>query len=326
MTRPATPAHVPAPVPTALHPMLATASDRRVFDADWLLERKLDGIRALGYRDGDRVRLVSRTGRPLDAGFPELVAALARQPVRHFVVDGEIVALAEGATSFERLQRRMQLSDPVRALATGVEVTYFLFDLLHLEGYDTTGLPLRDRKQLLARAVRFEDPLRFTEHRTGNGPAPLDQACADGWEGLIAKRADSRYVRHRSPAWLKLKCTSGQELVVGGFTNPSGSRIGFGALLLGHYQDGRLRYAGKVGTGFDAALLRRLRPVLDRLEQPGAPFADPVAEPGAHWVRPELVVEVAFTAWTRDGRLRHPRFRGLRPDKEPREVVRETGG
>ncbi|MFI5530757.1 non-homologous end-joining DNA ligase [Kitasatospora sp. NPDC051853] len=312
--------------PLRFSPMLATPSERREFGPGWLLERKLDGIRALAYRDGPTVRLESRTGKQLAPGFPELAEALAAQPVRRFVLDGEIVALDEhGATSFERLQRRMQLHDPRRALATGVAVTYFLFDLLRLEEYDTTRLPLAERKRVLARALRYGGPLRYTEHREADGPAPLAEACARGWEGLIVKRADGAYQQRRSSDWLKLKCTAAQELVVGGFTDPAGSRAGFGALLLGtHLADGRLRYAGKVGTGFSTAVLHALRARLDALARPGSPFDGPVPERAPHWVEPVLVAQCAFTGWTEEGRLRHPRFLGLREDKEAREVFRES--
>ncbi|BFV60157.1 non-homologous end-joining DNA ligase [Kitasatospora sp. CMC57] len=306
--------------------MLATPSERRTFGPGWLLERKLDGIRALAYRDGDDIRLLSRNGKSLEAGYPELVEALAAQPVRRFVLDGEIVALDHGRTSFELLQRRMQLHDPVRARASGVTVTYYLFDLLQLENYDTTGLPLRERKAVLRRAVHYGGPLRYTLHREVEGPVPLADACARGWEGLIAKRADGRYLQRRSPDWLKLKCSAAQELVVGGFTDPAGARSGFGALLLGHYEGPLLRYAGKVGTGFDTATLVRLRARLDELARPVSPFADSVPERHPHWVAPELVAQLAFTGWTRDGRLRHPRFLGLREDKPAREVIREHAG
>ncbi|KQV21831.1 ATP-dependent DNA ligase [Kitasatospora sp. Root187] len=304
-------------------PMLATPSERRTFGPGWLLERKLDGIRAIAYRDGDDIRLLSRNGKSLEAGYPELVEALAAQPVRRFVLDGEIVALDHGRTSFELLQRRMQLHDPIRARASGVTVTYYLFDLLQLENYDTTGLPLRERKEVLRRAVHYGGPLRYTLHREVEGPVPLADACARGWEGLIAKRAEGKYLQRRSPDWLKLKCSAAQELVVGGFTDPAGTRAGFGALLLGHYEGPLLRYAGKVGTGFDTATLVRLRARLDELARPASPFADPVPERHPHWVAPELVAQLAFTGWTRDGRLRHPRFLGLREDKPAREVIRE---
>ncbi|MFR9676786.1 non-homologous end-joining DNA ligase [Streptomyces sp. TR06-5] len=308
--------------PTA--PMLATPSDRRDFGPGWLFERKLDGVRALTVREEGRVRLLSRSGQPLNRTYPELVEALEGQACEDFVVDGEIVAFSGRRTDFARLQRRMQITDPRRALATGIDVTYYLFDLLALDGLSTTRLPLRVRKSLLRRALRFAPPLRLTPHRNRGGPELLEQACARGWEGLVAKRAEGRYRPRRTPDWLKLKCTRGQEFVVGGFTEPTGSRAGFGALLVGYHREGRLRYAGKVGTGYDRATLSAMRGALDALEAETSPFAETVGEPRVHWVRPRLVAQVAFTEWTRDGMLRHPRFLGLRTDKEPADVVRET--
>lgn len=309
-----------------LSPMLARPSDRRDFPAGWIFERKLDGVRALAVRDGGRVRLLSRSGQVVNRTYPELVDALEAQECDDFQVDGEIVAFTGTRTDFARLQRRMQISDPRRARATGVEVTYYLFDLLTLDGVRTTGLPLRARKSLLRRALRFGAPLRMTPHRNDGGRELLERACGWGWEGLIAKRAEGRYVARRSPDWLKLKCSRGQEFVVGGFTEPSGGRAGFGALLLGYYEAGRLRYAGKVGTGYDRATLASLRSGLDERRLPRSPFDDPVRERGVHWARPELVAQVAFTEWTRDGMLRHPRFLGLRTDKDPGDVVREPPG
>jgi DNA ligase D-like protein (predicted ligase) len=305
-------------------PMLARLTDLRDFGDDWLFERKLDGIRLLASLEDGRVELWSRTGQRLNATYPEAAEALAAQPCQDFVVDGEIVALHRGRTDFARLQQRSGLTSPAAVRASGVAVTYYLFDLLRLDGFDTTGLPLRVRKSLLRDALDFRPPLRFTPHRNQGGPHLLDQACGWGWEGLIAKRASAPYTHGRSPNWLKLKCEAGQELVVGGFTEPAGSRIGFGALLLGYHQDGALRYAGKVGTGYDTATLRALRARLDAIEVGRPPFGEPVRERGAHWVRPELVAQVAFTEWTRDGRLRHPRYLGLREDRRAGDVVRET--
>ncbi|MFE2378781.1 non-homologous end-joining DNA ligase [Streptomyces sp. NPDC059398] len=313
----------PAAPESAADPMRAVLTDRRDFGPGWLFERKLDGMRALATRDEDRVRLLSRTGRTMQSGFPEITEALAGQSADGFTVDGEIVAFAHGRTDFARLQQRMQLTDPRRARASGVAVTYYVFDLLRLDGIDLTRLPLRTRKSLLRRAFGFRPPLRFTPHRNEGGQQRLDEACGRGWEGLIAKRADSRYQRRRSPDWLKLKCAHGQELVIGGFTEPAGARDGFGALLLGHYDDGSLIYAGKVGTGFDHRALTQLRTRLDALETRTSPFRPAVRERGAHWVEPVLVAEVGFTEWTRDGMLRHPRFLGLRQDKAATDVVRE---
>ena len=319
-------APAPDPVAAAADPMLAVLSDRRHFGPEWIFERKLDGVRTLVSRDQEGIRLLSRTGRAVRGSYPEIAEALAAQPVDGFTVDGEIVAFAHGRTDFARLQQRMQIADPRRARASGVAITYYVFDLLRLDGVDLTRLPLRTRKSLLRRALDFRAPVRFTPHRNQGGQESLDEACAHGWEGLIAKRANGRYQRRRSPDWLKLKCSRGQELVVGGFTEPAGARTGFGALLLGHYESGALKYAGKVGTGFDETTLRRMRDGLNQLERPTSPFAQPVRERGAHWVEPVLVAEIGFTEWTRDGMLRHPRFLGLRQDKKPTDVVRERPG
>jgi DNA ligase D-like protein (predicted ligase) len=307
----------------AARPMLATLSDRRDFDSGWIFERKLDGVRLLAVRDGGRVTLLSRTGRRLNDTYPEIVEALAAQSCTDFTVDGEVVAFTRGRTDFARLQQRMGLTRREDIEASGVAVTYYLFDLLALEGADLTRLPLRTRKSLLRRALTYRSPLRLTSHRNEGGADLLAVSCAHGWEGLIAKRADGDYQPRRSTDWLKLKCSQGQEFVVGGFTEPAGSRVGLGALLLGYQEHGKLRYAGKVGTGFDRATLLSLRERLDELRTADPPFDGRVREAGARWVRPALVAQIDFTEWTRDGMLRHPRFLGLRDDKKPQDVVRE---
>jgi DNA ligase D-like protein (predicted ligase) len=266
----------------AARPMLATLSDRRDFAGeDWFFERKLDGVRVLAVRESGRVVLLSRTGRRLDDTYPEIVDALADQSCGDFTVDGEIVAFSHGRTDFARLQQRMGLTWRPDVEASGVAVTYYVFDLLRLDGRDTTGLPLRARKSLLRRALAFRSPLRMTPHRNAGGAELLAESCERGWEGLIAKRADRAYQPRRSTDWLKLKCSQGQEFVVGGFTEPEGSRVGIGSLLLGHYDGGRLRYAGKVGTGFGRRTLLALRERLDELRTSGSPFDGPVRETGA---------------------------------------------
>lgn len=309
-------------------PMLAVLSSRRAFGAGWLFERKLDGVRALAARDGGGARLTSRNGKVQNATYPEVAEALGEQRCLDFVADGEIVAMRRGRTDFALLQQRLGLTDAEAVRASDVRVRYYLFDLLRLDGFDITGLPQRTRKSLLRNALEFRDPLYFTPHRNRGGQDQLDAACARGWQGLIAKRADAAYVRRRSDAWLKLKCGAGQEVVVGGFTEPAGARVGLGALLVGYYQGGKLRYAGKVGTGFDTATLLRLRRRLDRIERKTSAFDDEVREQKVHWVRPEVVAQIGFTEWTQAGRLRHPRFLGLRDDKRAADVVREipTGG
>jgi bifunctional non-homologous end joining protein LigD len=310
--------------------MLATLTERRFSDPNWLFERKLDGERCLAICRGGQVTLKSRNANVISAAYPELVSALERlHTADEFIVDGEIVAFVGRQTSFQRLQRRIHLRVPERIARTLVPVYCYLFDIIHLDGFDVTDLELRDRKRLLRAAFRYEDPLRFSMHRVGRGERFWAEACGRGWEGIIAKDARSRYSHGRSRDWLKFKCAGGQELVIGGYTEPRGSRIGFGALLLGYYKDDRLMYAGKVGTGFDTATLRDLHARLRRLEQADSPFATTgaarrdVAGAKVHWVRPELVAQVAFSEWTDDGRLRHPRYQGLRTDKHPREIVRE---
>jgi DNA ligase D-like protein (predicted ligase) len=239
-------------------------------------------------------------------------------------VDGEVVAFRGGRTSFELLQRRMQIRDPTVARRTGVRIVYYVFDVVHAGGFDTTTLELRHRKALLRRLLRFDGPIRYTTHRRGDGEAFWRQACEKGWEGVIAKRAASTYVPRRSPDWLKFKCVNEQELVIGGYTDPKGARKWFGALLLGYHEGDDLRYAGKVGTGFDERLLADLYARMKALERDTPPFAAAhLPRKGIHWVEPKLVAQIGFSEWTRDGQLRHPRFLGLREDKPAREVVRE---
>jgi DNA ligase D-like protein (predicted ligase) len=305
-------------------PMLATLTEERFSDPAWLFERKLDGERCLAFRRGRRVRLLSRNQLDLTTRYPEVAGALGAQAIEDLVVDGEIVAFARGQTSFERLQRRMQVADPSPALVRTVPVRFVLFDLLHATGMDARDIALDHRKEALRGTVEFGGPLRFTAHTVGRGEAAYRNACARGWEGVIAKRRAAPYVAGRSREWLKFKCVNEQEFAIGGWTEPKGSRVGLGAILIGHYQDGHLRYAGKVGTGFDRPTLLDLAGRLRALEQPGSPFtAGRLPRVGVHWVRPELVCQVGFSEWTRDGELRHPRFLGLRDDKDPREVVRE---
>ena len=302
-----------------IEPMKAVLADTPFSDPDWIFERKLDGIRCLATRDASGVRLVSRTGRGMNHEYPTIVAALEREPSDDFIADGEIVAFENGITSFSRLQRRGRERVPV---------FLYLFDLPRHAGEDLRNMPLRKRKARLRRALEFGGPVRFNPHRNGEqGEEMYREACAKGLEGVVAKRADSLYLSGgRSRDWLKLKCHAEQELVIGGYSAPRGSRTEFGALLVGHYDDGgTLRYAGKVGTGFDHHTLRELGELMRKLEQDESPFErfKPVP-PGTHWVRPELVAQIGFTEWTRDHRLRHPRFLGLRDDKPARDVVREV--
>ena len=313
------------PVPDWQAPTLATLTEIRFSDPDWIFERKFDGMRCLAFRDGDQVRLLSRNRQPLNGTYPELVDALAAQHTTRFVVDGEVVAFEGRRTSFARLQGRLGITDPTVSRASRIRVFYYVFDLLHLDGKSTVDVPLIWRKRLLRGAIDFTGPLRNTPHRIEDGIAAYRRACERGDEGVIAKLADSKYDGRRSPNWLKFKCVRDQGFVVGGYTSPKGSRIELGALLIGYYDDGDLVYAGKVGTGFDEATLRSLHERLSGIERDATPFTRGlVREREARWVRPELVAQIGFTEWTRDGKLRHPRYQGLRTDKEPGDVVRET--
>ena len=314
-----------AAMPEWTEPMLATLTHDHFSSPDWIYERKLDGERCLVLRDGDGVRLYTRNRKPLDETYPELIAPLARATDVPYVADGEIVAFDGAVTSFRRLQQRIGIHDAERARASAVPVYLYLFDLVYLDDARLDQLPLRARKSLLRRGLKLRDPVRYTPHRNADGEAYLDEACAKGWEGLIAKRADSTYAHSRSRDWLKFKCGHRQELVIGGYTEPEGSRTGFGALLVGYYQDDALRYAGKVGTGFDEQTLQTLHERMRGLEREEPAFSGggPLPSSDVHWTEPRLVAEVGFTEWTGAGRLRHPRYLGLRTDKKPTDVVRE---
>jgi bifunctional non-homologous end joining protein LigD len=305
-----------APAPRTAGAMKAVLTDERFSDPNWVFERKLDGIRCIAIRTGEKLELLSRNDLSQNRRYPELVEALAAERCQQFAVDGEVVAFEGSQTSFARLAQRQQHYVPV---------FLYVFDVLWLDGHDVRGLPLRTRKRLLKSALQFHGPVRWTQYRNGDGEALFAEACRKGWEGLIAKRADSPYVTTRSKDWLKFKCEHGQELVIGGYTEPRGSRVEFGALLLGYYRDGGFEYAGKVGTGFDTELLHDLGAQLRALKRDEPPFTRPqtIKERHVTWVEPKLVAQIGFTEWTRDGRLRHPRFLGLRDDKAAPEVVRE---
>ena len=291
---------------------------------EWLHEMKYDGYR-IGCRiDKGHVSLISRNGNEWTEAFPEIADAARQLGARKALVDGEIaMVLPDGRTSFQALQNAF-------SGASRRGLVYFVFDLLHLEGATLLGLPLEARKRELLRLVghpRSNARIRYSEHVVGQGDRMFAEACRLGLEGIISKRADAVYEPGRAESWLKTKCVHRQEFVIGGFTDPEGSRQGIGALLVGFYGgDNRLTFAGKVGTGFTAASARDLRRRLERLEQRDCPFDPrPAGRLGknAHWVAPQLVAEVAFTEWTGEGRIRHPSFQGLRADKSARHVTRE---
>ena len=280
--------------------MAATLTQERFAGPEWIFERKLDGIRLLAFKNHRDVRLWSRNRLPQNGAYPGVVEAIADLPARDLILDGE---------------------------ATGVwgrpgRVTYHVFDIMWRDGSNLMPLPLDARRAVLA-DLPLRMPLQRVEALTD--PAPWERACREGWEGVIAKRRDSQYEHRRSPHWLKMKCEATQELVVGGFTDPQGTRVGLGALLVGYFDGDDFVFAGKVGTGFDTRLLLELRARLDALEVASSPFTRAVGLPRlrAHWVRPEIVVQVAFIEWTVHGKLRHPRLLGVRYDKPARAVVRE---
>ena len=287
-------------MPDWVAPMAATLTDKRFNDPAWTFERKLDGIRVLAYKQGAKVELWSRNRLPLTANYPAAAEAIAKLPVETVILDGE------AAWAWGRLGK----------------ADYHVFDILFLDGRDLRELPLTERRKQL-RSLKLKLPLAMVAELDGD--APWERACNDGWEGVIAKRRDSPYESRRSPLWLKMKCEATQELVIGGFTDPQGARVGLGALLVGHYDKDDFVFAGKVGTGFDTKLLTSLRARLDKMLRDKPPFTKGTGLPKlrTHWVKPEIVVQVAFTEWTGHGKLRHPRLLGLRTDKSARDVVRE---
>jgi bifunctional non-homologous end joining protein LigD len=284
----------PSKMPDWLEPMAATLTQDRFAGPDWVFERKFDGIRLLAYKRAASVLLYSRNR--LLQQLPELAHAIAALPIDEVILDGEVTW--DGRSG------------------------YHVFDILWLSGRLVTRLPLEERRALL-QALPLQPPMQRVELL--DDPAPWECARREGWEGVIAKRRGSPYEHRRSKHWLKMKCEASQELVVGGFTDPQGGRIGLGALLVGYYEGADFVFAGKVGTGFDTKLLLDLRERLNRLEIPSTPFTKAKGLPRlrAHWVRPEIVVQVAFIEWTVHGKLRHSRLVGLRSDKAPRDVVRD---
>lgn len=285
--------------PGWLEPMAATLTQERFVAPDWVYERKLDGIRLLAFKQGSAVRLLSRNRLPQNQRYPGIATAVQALPVDDAILDGE---------------------------ATGVwgeagEVLYHLFDLAWLNGRDLTRLPLVERREYLE-ALPLSPPLLLVNRLADE--SPWERACKEGWEGVIAKRDNSPYEHRRSRHWLKMKCEATQELVVGGFTPPRGSRVGLRALLVGYFEGEDFCYAGRVGTGFSTKLLLDLRARLDALEVPKPPFTKGTNLPrDGHWVRPQVVVQVAFLEWTAQGKMRHPRLLGVRTDKPASEVVRE---
>lgn len=313
--------------PDFTKPMLATLTHDHFSDPDWIYERKLDGERCLAVCKRKRVTLYSRNEKKLNTTYPELVDALEAQDASGYIIDGEIVAFDGNVTSFSLLQQRMQKKSREEARQAGPKVYFYIFDICYADGHDLSKVPLKDRKKVLKKLLDYSDPLRFTSYRREEGEKYHAEACRKGWEGIIAKRFDGPYRHSRSRDWLKFKCVNQQELIIVGFTDPGGDRPGFGALLVGYHQNDKLRYAGKVGTGYDHDTLKSLRRKMDKLKRESPPVDDDdIPTKGVHWIKPKLVGEFGFTEWTDDGRLRHPRFLGLRRDKPASKVTRESTG
>jgi len=314
-------------MPTFEKPMLATLTNNYFSDEHWLFERKFDGARILVFKDHDTVFLKSRNNTLRSSTYPEVVAAAQRFPVAQVILDGEIVTFEGKETSFEKLQLRIGVTHPSAALIKKVKIYLYVFDILYLDGYDLTALPLITRKEILHKSISFKGPLRYVEHRDTQGLKFFKQSCKSGWEGLIAKRRDSTYVHERSSNWLKFKCIQGQEMVIGGYTAPQGSRTGFGSLLLGYFdKHGELHYAGRVGTGFSESFLASFIQRLKKIEIKKNPFSNKSAVDmeNVHFVQPVLVAEIGFEQWTKGNKLRQPRFQGIRDDKNAKDVVKET--
>lgn len=316
------------PMPERIAPMLARAGDLPVKDDGWAYEVKWDGVRALTYIEPGRLRLESRNRNDITAGYPELRGLVRELGSHEALLDGELVAFDDqGRPSFERLQRRIhqRSESTVRRLAKSDPVTYVIFDLLHLDGRSLLGERYAERRELLEALGLHGAAWQVPRHVTGEGAALLAASREQGLEGLVAKRLHSRYeAGKRSAAWIKIKNAARQELVVGGWLRGAGKRSGrLGALLVGFYEGDRLHYAGRVGTGFSEAVLADLTSQLQALERQGSPFQGTQPPKGAVFVDPLLVAEVEFTEWTAKRMLRHPVFKGLRADKDVREVVFE---
>lgn len=324
------------PLPKTAALQLCTLVDQPFDDAGWIFEPKLDGLRVLARVEDGNIQLVSRNGKRQDGAFPDVVEGLRKALRGPALLDGEIVCLDEkGRSSFRLLQQRFHLEDhrEIERRAAAYPAYLYVFDALHAGGGDLRDEPLEVRRRILDRTIRWNDRVRRVEAVEGRGRALFNQMCRRGGEGIIAKRRDSPYRGGRSADWLKIKCSQRQEFVIGGYTDPQRSRVGIGALLVGYYEDDgqTLRYAGKVGTGFTTEVLRDLRARLERIERRTSPFQPGEGPRGGvggavHWVRPELVAEIAFGEWTQHGMLRQPRFEGLRMDKKPTQVRRERAG
>jgi len=313
-----------APMPEFLPPQLATLVEEPPKGEEWLHELKFDGYRMLCHLNHGKARFLSRNGKDWTEKFPSLSDALKKFPAVTAILDGEVVIVDKaGRSSFQRLQQAMKNSSS--------PFLFEIFDLVYLDGFNITRAPLRERKAVLEQLLTSDKlkgvrQLRYSDHVEGSGPQFFKQACEHAIEGIVSKLADSPYESTRNRNWLKTKCIKRQEFVIAGYTPSKKAFPGFGSLILGVYDKGKLVYSGRVGTGFSIKQRLEIQKKLDRISQTTMPFAVKPKDPGlreAHWARPQLVAEVEFTEWTADGSIRHPSFQGLREDKKPTEIIRE---
>lgn len=303
--------------PYFISPELATLTEKYFSDSNWIYEEKFDGIRCIVVKKDKDVKLFSRNKNKLNSTYPDLVTEFKKQRHKNFIIDGEIVAFEKGITSFSKLQQVKREK---------IKVYFYAFDLLFFDKYDLRDQKLVDRKKVLKKQFKFTNRFRYTEHIVKNGEAYYKKACKKGWEGIIAKRTDSKYLSKRTRDWLKFKCSNRQEFVIAGYTDPEGSRVGFGSLLIGYFEKGKFKFAGKVGTGYDFKFLEMFSKKLKNIEIQKIPFKERIPLKNKHFVKLKYVAEIAFSEWTKEGKLRHPRFIGIRTDKAPRQVVREKKG
>ncbi|MDX6404979.1 MAG: bifunctional non-ous end joining protein LigD [Blastocatellia bacterium] len=311
----------PARMPTIIHPMLATLVDDPFSNPEWIFETKWDGFRSVCFVKNGKARLVSRNQIEMTPQYPELAGVAKQIDAKEAILDGEIVALdKDGMPRFQLLQPRVGRKSGIEALRGHGHIVYYVFDLLYVDGNSLMPCPLVERKEVLDRILKPASFIKLSEHIDGDGEAFFKQIEKFHLEGMIAKRAASPYVEKRSKDWLKVKTIQRSEVVIGGYTQPRGSRSHFGALVVGLYRDKQLRYVAHVGGGFNQRSLAELFKLMQPLKTKVSPFVDaPKTNEPVQWLKPKLVAEVKFSEWTADQRLRHPIFVGLREDKEPED-------
>ena len=305
-------------------PMLATLTYDYFSDSEWIFECKMDGERCFAYFDGKNIILYSRNRQTLNTTYPEIVEAMALSKNKRFIIDGEIIALnKEGISSFSVLQNRLKLKEPSEEQIRACPVYYYVFDIIYYDKFDLKEIELIDRKNILKQCIKFNQTILFTEYYKEHGLKYFELAYKKKWEGIIAKNSHSTYQNCRSRDWLKFKCSYSQEFIILGYTKPKGARKNFGALLLGYYEKSKLCYAGKVGTGFDQSTLKYLKNLFKPFEHKNLNLNVEVKTHGVQWLEPKLICEIVFSEWTKNKKLRNPRYKGLRMDKNPESVIKE---